>query len=238
MKDDHDSDLRRLVAGARREFSPMPADAQRVLATVRSTLGAVHTHSDTPASQPTAGTGLAAKLSVAAIGLSVIAVSIVQLVRQPAATPSRPVATQNLPESAPLIVAAPSQPISPQPAPAEPPRAQAVNRAASGRERKPGLDRNHSSRVPPVASMQVELDALRRVELALREGHAERAMATLAELDRSVPDGKLHEERGAARAIARCALEPAARKAVFRGYAQRHPTSMYLRRVESSCQGE
>lgn len=80
-----------------------------------------------------------------------------------------------------------------------------------------------------------ELDALRRVERALRENQPRRALALLRELDRRVPHGQLREERFAAISVARCMLDAAPKQVLRAQFTARYPDSVYLARVEQSC---
>jgi hypothetical protein len=88
----------------------------------------------------------------------------------------------------------------------------------------------------PGASLGAEVRALRAVERALRDGEPGLALALLRELDRAVPDGSLVEEREATAAIARCALGQAPFGVdLGRDFAERHPDSVYLSRVQQGC---
>jgi hypothetical protein len=85
-------------------------------------------------------------------------------------------------------------------------------------------------------SLAVELRALRNIERALRDGNPGLALAFLGELDREVPHGQLTEERDAATTIARCARDDRPFDIDLAGeFAQRHPGSVYKRRVEQAC---
>jgi hypothetical protein len=78
--------------------------------------------------------------------------------------------------------------------------------------------------------------ALRGVERALRDRQPGLALALLRQLDRAVPDGKLGEEREATSAIARCALGTVPLGVdLAEDFADRHPDSVYLKRVEQAC---
>jgi hypothetical protein len=87
------------------------------------------------------------------------------------------------------------------------------------------------------ADPEEELRALRRIEHLLREHNPRLAAALLDELDRSVPRGKLTEERDAARSVAACELDDAASVANSRAaeFAARYPGSVYLPRVRRAC---
>jgi hypothetical protein len=84
-------------------------------------------------------------------------------------------------------------------------------------------------------SLEAEVRALERVQRALRDRAPGEALALLQQLDRDVPQGRLVEERSAARALARCELgqgEPLAHALEF---SQRFPASVYFTRVRKTC---
>lgn len=79
-----------------------------------------------------------------------------------------------------------------------------------------------------------EVLQLERVQRALRDGYPALALAILSELDQKLPHGRLHEERSAARAVARCAMDGSA-PAVLESFTKRYPGSMYWERVAAAC---
>lgn len=79
-----------------------------------------------------------------------------------------------------------------------------------------------------------EILQLERVQRALRDGYPALALAILGELDQKVPRGRLHEERSAARVIARCGMGEASPE-LSESFANRYPGSMYLERVAAAC---
>jgi hypothetical protein len=86
------------------------------------------------------------------------------------------------------------------------------------------------------ASLQKELTALRSVERALRDGQPGLAMALLQELERTVPNGRMGEERLATSIIARCTLGDAPFGVnLAEDFASRYSESVYLERVEQAC---
>jgi hypothetical protein len=89
---------------------------------------------------------------------------------------------------------------------------------------------------PAPASMAEEVRVLRSVERALRENRPGFALALLRELDRSVPNGQLTEERLAVRTIARCASGAVPFGVnLAEDFADRYPASVYGRRVTEAC---
>ena len=88
------------------------------------------------------------------------------------------------------------------------------------------------------ASIAEEVRALRSAERALREHQPAFALALLRELDRSVPNGQLTEERLAVRTIARCASRDVPLGVnLADDFADQYPDSVYGRRVAESCAG-
>ena len=86
------------------------------------------------------------------------------------------------------------------------------------------------------ASIGEEVRALRSAERALREHQPAFALALLRELDRSVPNGQLTEERLAVRTIARCASRDVPLGVnLADDFADQYPDSVYGRRVAESC---
>jgi hypothetical protein len=148
--------------------------------------------------------------------------------------PSADEAAVHLP-AAPAPIAQPVTPgpVAPEPAVAAP--QPVLGKPAAGKARRKSRDVPVVPAPDEYETLQVEIRALRRVERALRDGRPSEALSDLDELDRRVPQGKLGEERRAARTIARCTLEPNARTALLRSYSAQHTASMYLRRVQASC---
>ena len=69
----------------------------------------------------------------------------------------------------------------------------------------------------------------------MREDAPQLALSLLVMLERRVHNGQLLEERFAAKTVARCALDSAARPALLAQFSQRHADSVYLPRVKQSC---
>lgn len=116
------------------------------------------------------------------------------------------------------------------------PRAPAAPSARMKVSRLPALQDAARSAEPEPVEPDQELRTLRRVETLLRENNPRFALALLDELDKTAPNGKLIEERDAARVVARCALdsaESARRRA--RDFEKAHPASVYLPRVNQAC---
>ena len=140
-----------------------------------------------------------------------------------------PVAAASAPAPAPSRAALAEE--SPRPADVAPPRAPVARaRDAAARPAPPPAPASAAE------SLAKEVTALRGVERALRDGQPGLAFALLQELDRTIPDGKLREEREATEAIARCALGRIPLGIdLAADFAEHHPDSVYLKRVEQSC---
>jgi len=82
-----------------------------------------------------------------------------------------------------------------------------------------------------------ELETVRSVQRALAQGQAALALEYLNELDRTLPGGRLLEERVAARAIADCLLDPSVGKGTYATFLVRYPESVHEKRVARACNG-
>jgi hypothetical protein len=85
------------------------------------------------------------------------------------------------------------------------------------------------------ASLRIELDALQRAELALRDRRPAQALDILNECERNVTLGRMREERQAAAFVARCALFADQRAALLAEFTRNYPRSAYAARVRRSC---
>lgn len=132
--------------------------------------------------------------------------------------------------------------------PLDKPAAEVVREAAAAPEREPAVKRARTrTRTPvdttapavapeaPNPSLEIELQGVRRMELALREGQPALALSILDQLDRDVPEGRMREERRAGFVMARCAVGLGSRAALLREFESQHPESMYLERVRRHC---
>jgi hypothetical protein len=123
-----------------------------------------------------------------------------------------------------IVAPVPAQPTAPLSPPTRP-------RPRPAREGAPP-----SATSPAGASLAKEVEALRAVERALRDGHPGLALALLNELDRAVPDGRLVEERRATATIARCAAGASPLGVdLAEDFAAAYPSSVYRARVEQAC---
>ena len=234
---EHEADETLLLARAHRALSPSAEDANRVRASLRAALATAAVAAPDAAAR---GIGAATRLSgwtgriVAAAAIAGSAGSIGYWVGHRAGVREQP------PAPVPAAVSVAEQPPSPPPA-SPPPPPPAPEQAARPEPRQVAQARVAPHRAAPApsatpASLAKEIEALRAVERALRDGRPGLALALLHELDRAVPDGKLVEERQATAAIARCAsgsiplgTAPAA------DFAASYPTSVYRDRVEQAC---
>jgi len=81
-----------------------------------------------------------------------------------------------------------------------------------------------------------ELVALRQAEWAMRAGQPSRALATLEAFEREAEgQGKMHEERAAAAALARCALAADSGESLYAKFVSRYPGSAYAARLRRAC---
>ena len=132
----------------------------------------------------------------------------------------------------------PAAPMLAAPAPvAEPAAPQATARPQREASHRPPAPAHAPSPVAPNPdALAEEVRVLRSAERALRESHPGFALALLRELDRSVPNGRLTEERQAVRAIARCASGDVPFGVnLAQDFAEHYPGSVYDRRVTEAC---
>jgi hypothetical protein len=88
----------------------------------------------------------------------------------------------------------------------------------------------------PPDTLGEEVRVLREVDRALREQRPLIALELLNELDRAVPKGRLHEERTAARVLARCDTSSRAEaQQLGVTFSKEHPGSVYEPRVLRGC---
>lgn len=80
-----------------------------------------------------------------------------------------------------------------------------------------------------------EVEQVRRVQRALAQGQPGLALRLLNTLDREMPEGRLLEERAAARAIARCMSDPSRGAIEYRAFSQRYAQSVHDKRVAGVC---
>lgn len=237
-----------LIAAARRGLSPTAADRERV----RRALGALAPVATAPSGH--GGGAVAARAASRAMRL--VAVGLV------AATAGgvgylagyRAGRRQAGVESGAPAIAS----VAHAPAPAEPPAAApggphegsddgravaaaSVEHAARPASRRRALAEAAPSPETPAdasASLAKELQTLRAVERALREGNPGFALSLLRELDRAVPNGRLQEERLATLTIARCTTGDVPLGVdLAQDFAERYPDSVYGRRVFDACAG-
>lgn len=228
---DHDPAEEALLADARRQLSPSDQDVARVLGALRTTLasGAATSGSSVGATGPAPRLArpwllkLMAALTIAGVSGAVGYALGVRATEQRAPLP--------VPASAP--VALPSALLAVEHEPTLP---EAQQDHAPPRDRDAPVRPAQSAREAGMRSMKQELDAMRRVDRLLHEDNPQRALALLQQLDRSVPDGKLMQERAAAAVIARCALGTGESARVADEFAARYPDSVYLARVRQKCQ--
>ncbi len=89
---------------------------------------------------------------------------------------------------------------------------------------------------PAEPSLADEMQRMRPAQLALAAGDPTRALALLATYLETFPDGRLHEEYLALRAIALCSAGPApAGRTEADAFLAAHPRSIFAERVRGAC---
>jgi hypothetical protein len=255
---DFDADESSVLSRAREGLSPTRSDQERVWQSIQARFEAPGgPGAPTGSSQPTGAAGLSGVLSrgsgwmsrlVVASAIAASAGAVGYWAGRRAGLRERRFATPAATHS--TAFAPPAGPQGPAPTPSlqseaaesaeAPPAAGRQARAAPGLLGAPRPDPARSStgaaRTSAAESLEKELSALRGVERALRDRQPSLALALLQELDRTVPSGKLAEEREATSAIARCELDAAPFGVdLAEDFRQRYPASVYLKRVEQSC---
>jgi hypothetical protein len=262
MKDVEIKELQ-LLERARRGLSPGAADAARVLEATRSALAAAPLSTsaeslDLPGERlsiPEPASSLATIARSAAIWPKLVAALCIasasagvayyagfragrhQILEPEAVKPKVSAAVVQVPK--PSALASPRTPAQPLPQQYKPNnpthRVTDINVSASAPRTSKAL--SFSSKVTG-ASLQEEIRMLQRVERALRDHDPRQALVLLGELDRSVPDGKLAEERFTAFMIARCILGFGAPTTIVEQFTQRYPESVYFARLHQACSQE
>lgn len=144
------------------------------------------------------------------------------------------------PASAPLAEAVHAAPVPPERLSddelAEPDQVFAPTMTADANVRaKPSASVEGDVPQPVNTSLGEELRMLRRVERALRDQNPRLALALLAELDGTAPNGKLNEERRAALATASCQLEPSRAAEIAADFEGHFRESPYQKRIQAAC---
>ena len=90
----------------------------------------------------------------------------------------------------------------------------------------------------PAASLTDEMQRMRPAQQALAAGDPQAALRQLDDYARAFPDGRLHEESLALRAIARCQLSDIGASADAAELLRARPDSMFAERVRGACKLE
>ena len=225
---DVDQELERLFSAARRATLPEPGDKARIRAALEPRLAG----GDIAA-------GLAPKraawfgIGAAVIGLSAVAVWLMNAPPRASVSPTTSAAPAPLPSSTPgaLLDAAPLSELAPSASPArETPRP----------KMHPAPSPKVSSSTPPAsqsADAAEELTLVQAMQQALRSGDAGHALTLAGEHGRRFPRGALVEEREGVRAVARCRLAaPGDRAPILDAFSRRFSASPYAARVRAACQ--
>jgi hypothetical protein len=103
---------------------------------------------------------------------------------------------------------------------------------------EPARDRGRARREPdppPAPSLADEIQRMRPAQQALAADDPQQALALLADYAAEFPDGRLHEEYLALRAIARCRLGHAGAVDEADALLRARPQSMFAERVRNAC---
>lgn len=230
---------RELLHRARRGLSPNSADEARVLA---ATLGAAASPwallGPSVRSSGTTLSGRAAHFLAGALALGLAGAvgygwgyrAGISAPAVPAVAPAPRLQT-DLPGVREAAPSASRQPESPEPSSAE----LAPSATLSTTQGKARLGRDIA---PPAGSdngLDEEVRQLRRIERAIREGNPRLALVLAEDLDRAIPKGQLHAERGAAVMMARCQLGVEGAEAHAASFVAENPGSGYAARLRQLC---
>lgn len=125
------------------------------------------------------------------------------------------------------------------PAPVVAPAQEPAHEPTAASEPEPARDRGRARReadpAPPAPSLADEIQRMRPAQQALAADDPQQALALLAEYAAEFPDGRLHEEYLALRAIARCRLGHAGAVDEADALLRARPQSMFAERVRNAC---
>lgn len=237
-----DPDLKSLLQRAKSELSPTPNDEARLAARLEGARH--HAGSPAPAGRPwgTGMAGLALGLGLGtALGyhlatrgassheLDVRPVSVATLENtSPLEAPPSAKANVALSLDLPTVTTSKHVTVATTPTPDPIP-------SAILRPHKPNLVKDGDAGGNGNRTNVDEIEQVRRVRRALAQQDPSLALLLLDELDRTVPKGRLMQERDAGRAIARCIQEPRSRAATRAAFERQHPSSVHQTRVSQAC---
>lgn len=237
----------RVLAEVREQWTPPEATLTRLRASLDARIhdpGALMPHEPTA---PTASLGGVKSLLVTAVASAAVAFAAGYWLGQasPEHAPERP---RMAPQTAPHPDArrpqpagrpqleettAPAVPETPRdPSPTATPPKQSNSATPRARELAPPRE---SAEVTYKDPLDTEVDLLRRVEHALRQGNGRLAVALLRELDDTVPEGQLRQERTASHIMADCINASLEAKANAARYLEQNSKSPFAARVRVLC---
>ena len=226
-----------VLRAAHRQMTPSSESAARAHVAVleRIAQGAASCAGPTAAvpgvTGTTVGAAVKAGVAVAVVGLGVAGGLATRLRgTAPAASGSSPTAS--------AASATRAEPAAASESPSPPPSPIAQPRAALRSAKVPRAEREPTPTSPPNLEQRLaqEVRLLRQADQALRAGDPATAHRLLDQLEREVPNGKLGEEREAARLLARCMSQPGpGTRRRARAFLDRHATSVYSGRIREIC---
>jgi hypothetical protein len=240
-----DPQTRELLRRARRGFSPVDADGDRVRVRLQGAIAA----------DPwTSSRSWALRAQGAALGLALglgfgvwLAGSGAHVSRWYRGAPIHTPTTTGVPQGSSPVdsdrvpqkveeASATSQPSEDEgiaklePRQTEPRERQEI--AAQGRKLAPSDDGSSSS----VAQFEIdEVAEVREVQRALAARDPAQALKLLANLDKELPKGRLLEERAAGRAVAHCMKAPSQAPVAYGLFVDQFPRSVHETRVRMAC---
>jgi hypothetical protein len=244
---------RALLDIARGSLEPTQDDQRRVEARLAAALAPVLSHSidsDALAAPPPAApivhavgffsrTGLRAS-ALASVGFLIGGIAGYQLgfsrASHSGALPVPPV--RNLPsleqaQHPPNTILNPS----PESRPAEHPTTPSIPppRSGSSSPAPRAVSARNTAAATAGANLDDEVHQVQRIERALRQGNAQLALSLLADLQTTLPRGRLQQERAAARCLAHCMLKEPGYERELQNFEQQYPRSVHLNRLREAC---
>jgi hypothetical protein len=244
-----------LFGRARLEASPREEERRRVRAALTRKLGALAAASVGVAATKAAagatevGLSALAVVKAAAVVVAITAVGFVAFPARRGASPSsRPTSESSIARAAPAAreqEAAPVASTSSAPTEASRPETLPPREAAPGRPAPAPLSTTPKPRVSPPTpepavvardDAQEEVELVRQMQIALRDGDAARVLALVSEDERRFPSSPWVPERDGARTLALCGgAPPSEARAMGRAFLDGHPLSPLAARVQSAC---
>ena len=223
------------------EASSLEIEAMRVR--VVAALAAVPVSAPTPAPDATPLAGKAAattslKIVGSAVAAAIGSGALLFALNQPAPEPALPAVSARPALTAPSLPAPVAAPVASVEPPAAMPNVSAAPATVAAPLPRPGKPSAPaaSSSAPPLRSASEEALLVATAEAQLRGGHPAAALALYEQHLRDYPKGALRHESQSGRIVALCGVGRSAEaRAEIARFAERHPGSQALLRMQRAC---